>query len=157
MCYTNSPFSQLAEVLTEFTLEVARVILCTPDSVLPNGPIYVPEHCQETMPAPKWGSFLSIVDGSLNPLPVSDLDKVGLKDLMAEKRGLTLLDLKKRSEYSSVTTTSIEWSDEQESPAVSTPLADAEHHLSNIEAVWGASPIPAAQPVALSASGIFLG
>ena len=44
---------------------------------------------------------------------------------MAKKRGLTLLNLKKRSEHSSVTTTSGECSDEQETPAVSTPLATA--------------------------------
>ena len=62
---------------------------------LPNGTIYVPEDTQETMPAPEWGSFLSIVGGSLNAVPVSDLDQVVLKELMAENRGLTLLDLKK--------------------------------------------------------------
>ena len=79
---------------------------------LHNSPIHVPEESQETMPAPEWGSFLSIVDGSLDPVPVSDLDQVVLKELMAENRGLTLLDLKKRSEYSSVTATSGECSDE---------------------------------------------
>ena len=84
------------------------------------------------MPAPEWGSFLSIVDGSLNPLPVSDLHQVVLKELMAENRGLTLRDLRKRSEYSLVTTTSGECSDEQETPAVSTPLADADDRLSDI-------------------------
>ena len=50
------------------------------------------------MPAPEWGSFLSIVDGSLNPVPVSDLNQLVLKELMAETRGFTLLDLKKKSE-----------------------------------------------------------
>ena len=50
---------------------------------LPNGPIYVHGDSQGTMPAPEWGSFLSIVDGSLNPVPVSDLDQVVLKELMA--------------------------------------------------------------------------
>ena len=99
---------------------------------LPNGLIYVPEDSQETMPAPEWGSFLSIVDGSPNPVPVSDLDQVVLKQLMAKNRGLSLLDPKKRSEYSSVTTTSGQCSDEQETPAVSTPLADAEDHQCNI-------------------------
>ena len=99
---------------------------------VPHGPIYVPENPQETMPAPEWGSFLSIVDASLNPVPVSDLDQVVLKELMAENRGLTLLDLKKRSEYSLVTTTSGECSDEQETPAVSTPLADPKDRLSDI-------------------------
>ena len=78
LCYANPPFSQLAKVLTKIALERARVILCTPDSgttgehtywrqlldrmtvgrtELPNGPIYVPEDSQETMPAPEWGSF----------------------------------------------------------------------------------------------------
>ena len=62
---------------------------------LPNGPIYIPEDFQETMPAPEWGSFWSIIDGSPNPVLVSDVDQVVLKELMAENRGLTLLNLKK--------------------------------------------------------------
>ena len=116
LCYFNPPFSQLPKVLTKIALEEARVVLCIPDwgttgeqpywrrlldrvtarrAELPNGPIYVLEDSQDTMPAPEWGSFLSIVDGSLNSVPVSDLDQVVLKELMAENRGLTLLDLKK--------------------------------------------------------------
>ena len=91
------------------------------------------------------GQFLSIVDGSLNPVPVNDLDQVVLKELMAENRGRTLLDLKKRSDHSSVTTTSGESSDEQETPAVSTPLADADDRLSDI-----ASAIPPVDPEVLT-------
>ena len=67
---------------------------------LPNSPFYIPEDSKETMPAPECSSYLSIADGSPNPLPVSDLNQVVLEELMAENRGLTLLDLKKRSEYS---------------------------------------------------------
>ena len=104
---------------------------------IPNGPIYVADDSHETMPAPEWGIFLSIVDGSLNPVPVSDLDQVVLKESMAENRGLTCLDLKKRFEYSPVTTTSGECSHEQETPAVSTPLADADDRLSNIASAIG--------------------
>ena len=83
LCYANPPFSQLAKVITEIALEGARVVLCTPGlgttgehaywrrlldrmtvgrTELRNDPIYVPEESQETMPAPEWGSFLSIVD-----------------------------------------------------------------------------------------------
>ena len=65
---------------------------------LPDGPIYVPEDSPETMPAPEWGILRSIVDGSLNPVPGRNLDQVVLKVVMAENRGLTLLDLKKRSQ-----------------------------------------------------------
>ena len=162
LCYANPSFSQLGKVLTKIALEGARVLLCTPDwgttgehahcrrpldrmtvgrTELPNGPIYVPKDSQEIMPAPDWDSFLSIVDGSLNPVPVSDLNQVVLKELMAESTGLTLLDLKKRSDYSSVTTTSGECSDEQETSAVSKPLADADDRLRDI-----ASAIPPADP-----------
>ena len=99
---------------------------------LPDGPIYVPEDSQETMPTSESSSFLSIVDGSPNYVPVRDLDRVVPKELLAENRGLTLLDLKKRCEYSSFTTTGGECSDEQETPAVSTPSAYAEDRLSEI-------------------------
>ena len=122
LCYANPPFSQLAKVITKIALEGARVVLCTPDrgttgehaywrrsldrmtvgrTELPNGPIYVPEDSQEAIPAPEWGSFLSIVNGALDPVPVSDLDQVVLKELTAENKGLNLHDLKRRSEYSS--------------------------------------------------------
>ena len=48
---------------------------------LPDGPIYVPEDSEETIQTPEWGSPLSIVDGSLNPLPLSDLDQVYLIEM----------------------------------------------------------------------------
>ena len=54
---------------------------------LPNSPIYVPEDSQETMPAPEWGSFLSIVD-------VQELQQV----LLAKAEGIerrTRLDVLK--------------------------------------------------------------
>ena len=160
--YANPSFSQLAKLLTKIALEGARVILCTPDwgatgeqaylmrlqdrmpvggTEPPNDPIYVPEDSHGTMSAPECHSFLSIMDSSLNPVPVSDLDQVVLKELMAENRGLTLPDLKKRSEYSLNTTTSGEFSDEQETPAISTPLADADDSLSKM-----ASAMPPGDP-----------
>ena len=43
---------------------------------LPDGPINVPEDSDTAMQAPVWASFLSIVDGSLNPVPLCDLDQV---------------------------------------------------------------------------------
>ena len=162
LCYANPPFSLLAKVLTKIALERARVVPCTPDwgttgehaysrrlldsmtvgrTELPNGPNHVPEDSHESMHASERGSFLSIVDGSRNPVPVSDLDQVVLNELMAENRGLNFLGLKRRSESSSVTTTNGECSDEQEMPAVSTPLADADDRLSNI-----ASAIPPVDP-----------
>ena len=67
----------------------------------------------ETMKAPEWSILLTIVDGSINHVPLCDLDQVLLKEVMTENRGLTLMDLKKRCpEYTQITTTgenSDEW------------------------------------------------
>ena len=76
---------------------------------LPDGPIYVPEESDTAMQAPEWASCLSIVDASLNPVPLCDLDQVLLKEVMAKKRGLTFSDLKKPSpEHLSATLTGCE-------------------------------------------------
>ena len=118
LVYANPPFSLLAKVLTKIAYEGGRVVMCTPgwgcsgehpywrrmlDRMtvgrvqLPDGPIYVPEDSDTAMQAPEWASFLFIVDGYLNPVPLCDLDQVLLKEVMAENCGLTLSDLKKRS------------------------------------------------------------
>ena len=116
LAYANPPFSLLAMVLTKFAYEGGRVVMCTPDwgcsgdhaywrrmldrmtvgrVQLPNGPVYVAEDSNTAMQVPDWASFLSIIDGSLNPVPLRDLDQVLLKEVMAENRGLTPSDLKK--------------------------------------------------------------
>ena len=127
LAYANPPFSLLVKVLTKIAYEGGRVVMCTPDwgcsgehaywrrmldrmtvgrVQLPDGPIYVPEDSDTAMQAPEWASFLSIVNGSLNPVPLCDLDQVLLKEVMAENRGLTLSDLKNRSpEHLSATLT----------------------------------------------------
>ena len=95
LAYANPPSSLLAKVLTKIAYEGVRVVMCTPDwgcsgehaywrcmldrmtvgrVQLPDGPIYVPEDSDTAMQAPEWASFLSIVDGSLNPVPLCDLD-----------------------------------------------------------------------------------
>ena len=116
LAYANPPFSLHAKVRTKIAYEGGRVVMCTPDwgcsgehaygrrmldrmtvgrVRLTDGPIYVPKDADTAMQAPEWASFLSIVDGSLNPVPLCDLDQVLLKEVMAESRGLALSDLKK--------------------------------------------------------------
>ena len=130
LAYANPPFSLLAKVLTKIAYERGRVVICTPDwgcsgehacwrrmldrmtvgrVQLPDCPIYVPEDSDKAMQALEWASFLSIVNGSLNPVPLCDPDQVLLKEVMAENRGVTLSDLKKRSpEHRSATLTGCE-------------------------------------------------
>ena len=105
-------------LLTKIAYEGGRIVMCTPDwgctgehaywrrmldrmtvgrVQLPDCYSYVPEDSDTAMQAPEWASFLSNIDGSLNPVPLCDLDRVLLKEVMAENRSLTLSDLKNRS------------------------------------------------------------
>ena len=107
---------------------------------LPDGPIYVAEDSDTAMQAPEWASFLSIVDGSLNPVPLCDLDQVLLKEVMAENLGLTLSDLKNRSpEHLCAIPTGCESPDGYLEPAA--VRKDADDQLSEI-----ASTIPPVDP-----------
>ena len=166
LAYANPPYSLLAKVLTKIAYEGGRVVMCTPDwgcsgehaywrcmldrmtvrrVQLPDSPIYVPEDSDTAMQAPEWASFLSIVDGSLNPVPLCDLDQLLLKEVMAENRGLTLSDLKNRSpEHLSATLTGYESPDGYLEPAA--VKEDADDQLSEI-----ASTIP---PVDLSCADL---
>ena len=161
LAYANPPFSLLAKVLTKIAYEGGRVVMCTPDPgysgehaywrrnadrmavgrvQLPDGPICVPEDSDTAMQAPEWASFLSIVDGSLNPVPLCDLDQVLLKEVMAQNRGLTLSDIKKRSpEHLSATLTGYASPDGYLEPAA--VKEDADDQLSEI-----ASTIPPVDP-----------
>ena len=152
LAYANPPFPLLANVLTKIAYEGGRVVMCTPDwgcsrehaywrrildrmtvgrVQLPDGPIYVPEDSDTAMQAPEWASFLSIVDGSLNPVPLCDLDHVLLKEVMAENRGLTLSDLKNGFPgHLSATLTGCEFLDGHLQPAAA--KADADDQLSEI-------------------------
>ena len=161
LAYANPPFSLLGKVLTKIAYEGGRVVMCTPDwgcsgehaywrpmldrmtvgrVQLTDGPVSVPEDSDIAMQAPEWASFLSIVDGSLNPVPLCDLDQVLLKEVMAENRGLSLSDLKKRSpEHLSATITGCESPDGHLEPAA--VKEDADDQLSEI-----ASTIPPVDP-----------
>ena len=161
LAYANPPFSLPAKVLTKIAYEGGRVVMCTPDwgcsgepaywrrmldrmtvgrVQLPDGPISVPEDSDTAMQAPEWTSFLSIADGSLNHVPLCDLDQVLLKEITAKKCGLTLSDLKNRSpEHLSATLTGCESPDGYLEPAAF--KEDADDQLSEI-----ASTIPPVDP-----------
>ena len=84
--YFSVPPTGVPQVNTPFGDDCPDDRMAVGRTELPNGPIYVPEDPQETMPAPKRGSFSSILEGSLNPVPVSYLDQVVLKDLIGRRQ-----------------------------------------------------------------------
>ena len=118
LAYANPPFSLLAKVLTKIAYEGGRVVTCTPDwgcsgehaywrrmldrmtvgrVQLPDGPIYVPEDSDTAMQAPEWASFLSIVDGSLNPVPLCDCNRPYLRIPQFHKHTKRMTDYEPRS------------------------------------------------------------
>ena len=162
VAYANPPLSLLAKVVTKIAYEGGRVVMCTPDwgcsgehaywrrmldrmtvgrVQLPKVPEdFVPEDSDTAMQAPAWASLFSIVDGSLNRVPLCDLDQVQLKEVMAESCGLTLSDLKNAcSDHLSATFTGCKSPDGYLKPAAVNE--DADDQLAEI-----ASTIPPVDP-----------
>ena len=101
MAYGNPRFSELGKVLTKVALERSRIFLCSPDwgahggneywrtqldkltltSIqLPDDAIYVPLGRKTPIGKPGWGSMLSVVDGSLAPVPWENLDSAMVQE-----------------------------------------------------------------------------
>ena len=115
MACGNPRFSELGKVLTKVALERSGMVLCSPDwgahggneywctlldkltltSIqLPDDAIYVPLGRKMPIGKPGWGSILSVVDGSLAPVPWEDLDSAMVQETQRESRGYTLDVLK---------------------------------------------------------------
>ena len=115
LAYGNSRFSELGKVLTKVALEHSRMVLCSPhwgahggkeywrtllDKLtltsiqLPDDAIYVPLGRKTPIGKPGWGSMLSVLDGSLAPVPWEDVDPAMVQEIQRESSGLTLDVLK---------------------------------------------------------------
>ena len=62
---------------------------------LPDDAIYVPLGRKTPIGKPGWGNMLSVVDGSLAPVPWEDLDPAMVQEIQRESSGFTLDVLKK--------------------------------------------------------------
>ena len=115
MAYGNPKFSELGKVLTKVALERSCMVLCSPDwgahgrneywrtllekltvtSIqLPDDAIYVPLGRKTPIGKPEWGSMVSVVDGSLAPVPWEDLNSAMVQKIQRESSGFTLDVLK---------------------------------------------------------------
>ena len=117
MAYGNPRFSELGKVLTKVALERSRMVLCSPNwgahggneywrtlldkltltSIqLPDDAIYVPLGRKTPIGKPGWGCMLSVVDGSLAPVPWDHPDSAMVQEIQRESSGFTLDVLKNR-------------------------------------------------------------
>ena len=117
MAYGDPSFSEMGNVQTKVALERSRMVLCSPDwgangkneywrtllekltltsTQLPDNAIYVPLGRKKPIGKPGWGSMLSVVDGSLAPIPLEDLDSAPVQEIQRESNGYTLDVLKNR-------------------------------------------------------------
>ena len=115
MAYRKPRFSELGKVLTKVPLERSSMVLCSPERgahggneysrtlldkltltsiQLPDEAIYVPLGCKTPIRKPAWGSMLSVVDGSLAPVPWQDLDPAMVQEIQRESSSYTLDVLK---------------------------------------------------------------
>ena len=115
MAHGDPRFSELGKVLTQVALEQSRMVLCSLDwgahggneywrtlldkltltSIrLPDDAMYVPHGRKTPIGKPGWGSMLSVVDGSLAPVPRKDLDSAMFQEIQRESNSFTLDVLK---------------------------------------------------------------
>ena len=108
MAYGNPRFSKLGKVLNKVALERSRMVRFNRDlgahggneywrtllDGLPDDAIYVPLGRKTPIGKPGWGGMLSLVDGSLAPVPWEDLDSAMVQEIQCESSGFTLGVLK---------------------------------------------------------------
>ena len=115
VAYGNPRFSESGKVPTKVALERSRMVLCSPDwgahggneywrtlldqltltSIwLTDDAIYVPLGRKTPIGKPGWGSMLSVVDGSLAPVPWEDVDPAMVEEIQRESSSYILDVLK---------------------------------------------------------------
>ena len=110
IAYGNPRFNEIGKVLTKVALERSRMVLCSPDwgahggneywrtlldkltltpVQLPDDAIYVPLDRETPIGKPGQWSMLSVVGGSLAPVPWEDLDPAMVQEIQPESSGYT--------------------------------------------------------------------
>ena len=113
--WANPPWSHLYKCLAKVVLDRAKVVLVTPDwrpvgesrgcrrlldrltvqrVPLPDGPLYVPDGASKLLAAPKWGSVISLVDGTAMQIPIEELHERTVRWLMKMNCGWSFEELK---------------------------------------------------------------
>ena len=114
LCWANPRWSHLEKMVTKAVLDRAQVVVICPDwgqtgeaaawrpfldrmtkvrVPIPDVPLYLPDGATRPLPAPRWGSIASLIDGNDCDISLDELNPQVVKFLHRVNRGLTRSDL----------------------------------------------------------------
>ena len=146
LCWANPPWSHLQKMVTKAVLDRAQVVVICPDwgrtgeaaawrplldrmtkvrVPIPDVPLYVPDGATSPLPAPRWRSIASLIDGNDCGISLDALNFQVVKFLHRVNRDLTWSDLLKRYGHDTPATTP---KDESEFPEIHPPTESDEEH-----------------------------
>ena len=126
LCWVNPPWSHLEKMVTKAVLDRAQVLVICPDwgqtgeaaawrpfldrmtnvrVPIPDVPLYLPDGATSPLPAPRWGSIASLIDGNDCDISLDQLNPQVVKFLNRVNRGLGRSDLLKRYVHDTPATT----------------------------------------------------
>ena len=144
LCWAKPPWSHLEKMVTKAVLDRAQVVVICPDCgqtgeaaawrplldritkvlvPIPDVPLYLREGATSPLPAPRWGSIASLIDGNDCDISLDELNPQMVKFLHRVNRGLTRFDLLKRYGHDTPATTP---KDESEVPEIHPPTESDE-------------------------------
>ena len=143
VCWADPPWSHLEKMVTKAVLDRAQVVVICPDwgqtgeaaawrpfldrmtkvrVSIPDVPLYLPDGATSPLPAPRWGSIASLIDGTDCDIWLDELNPQVVKFLHRVDRALTRSDLLKRYGHDTPATTP---KDESEVPEIH-PLTESD-------------------------------
>ena len=151
LCWANPPWSHLEKMVTKAVLDRAQVVVICPDwgrtgeaaawrpsldrmtkvrVRIPDVPLYLPDGASSPLPAPRWGSIASLIDGNDCDISLDELNPQVVKFLHRVNRGLSRSDLLKRYGHD---TPAITPKDESEVPEIHTPTESDEEQDAGVQ------------------------
>ena len=146
LCWANPPWSHLVRMVTKAVLDRAQVVVICSDwgqtgeaaawrpfmdrmtkvrVPIPDVPLYLPDGATSPLPAPRWGSIASLIDGNDCDISLDELNPQVVKFRHRVNHGLTRSDLLKRYGHDTPATTP---KDESAGTEIHPPTESDEEH-----------------------------
>ena len=150
LCWANPPWSHLEKMVTKAFLDRAQVLVICPDwgqtgeaaawrpflnrmtkvrVPIPDVPLSLPDGATSPLPAPRWGSIVSLIDGNDFDISLDELNPHLVKFLHRVNRRLSRSDILKRYRHDTPATTP---KDESEVPEMHPPTESDEEQNAGV-------------------------